>query len=211
MPSLSVLDRRIPPNPKYASIQSVIDTGASRKHVSKFLSDQQLAKRRSEHFRRAKPGKLAEWLKRFDEVCESVYDIPQKNSSDNSVACMSLAPSVVAPSVGIRSVVESTLTSSSFARGGLLVDLRDFEEYKRSRISNSINHPGILIPRDIFSPQLIEHKKRVKGRPLIVYHKDDRKTSLYAALLVEKGWEEVWVLDGGYEDFKDSYPELVES
>jgi rhodanese-related sulfurtransferase len=93
----------------------------------------------------------------------------------------------------------------------LLVDLREPYEFKDSHIPYAVNHPAPLISRDIFFPALLTFKTKVKGRALVVYHSDDKQSATYATLLVEKGWEEVWIVDGGFSEYMQSYPEGVEN
>jgi predicted sulfurtransferase len=50
----------------------------------------------------------------------------------------------------------------------------------------------------------------MKGRAIVVYHTDDKQSAHYATLLVEKGWEEVWIIEGGFLEYMHSYPEGVD-
>ena len=80
-------ERKIPVNPKYASIQSGIDTGATAKKAAPVLSDQQVSKRRNELFRRIRPAKCFDIIKSIEEgeEVESVYDlVPQTVSTSSS-------------------------------------------------------------------------------------------------------------------------------
>ena len=110
-------ERKIPVNPKYASIQSGIDTGATAKKAAPVLSDQQVSKRRNELFRRIRPAKCFDIIKSIEEgeEVESVYDlVPQTVSTSSSPD----------DAVSVVSVVASTSMGLSTARDFLLVDLR---------------------------------------------------------------------------------------
>jgi centrosomal protein CEP41 len=209
---LTIMEKKIPVNPKFAHVQSSIDTGASAKKAPKPLSDQELAKRRKELFRRIKCSRVYEILQNIDgaEDTESVYDIVQDEPGKND------AKSVTAKSVGHESTVTriSTVDSGSLgsanARDILLVDIRSTEEFRMTRIPYAINHPAHLIVRDNFTPAMKSFKTKVKGRALVVYHNDDKQSAHYATLLVEKGWEEVWIIEGGFSEYMHSYPEGVD-
>ena len=71
------LEKRIPTNPKFAHVQSVINTGASASTLPKLLSDQELAKRRKELFRRIKCSRVYDMIQNMEgaDDTESVYDI----------------------------------------------------------------------------------------------------------------------------------------
>lgn len=174
------------------------------------LSPQQVAKRRCETFRRISSLKLCEWVKKRAETMndESVFDWLKVSNGekfcDHNSTLNGIAPSVAGSAT--ISVINAFSTETSL---GLLVDLRSFEEYKKCRISNSINFPGIMFSRDIFPPQLIAMKRKQMGRPLILYHENDKTSSMYATILTEKGWEEVWVVNGGFNEFKLLYPEMT--
>jgi centrosomal protein CEP41 len=213
------IERKIPPNPKYASIRSAIDTGATARKTPKIQSDQQISKRRGELFKRVNNAKIADLIHTVEseEGRESIYDLLDfVNEKDvvSSADCHSqAAPSVKSlggGSVGVLSVVNSTCQGISENRDLLLVDLRDYDEYRKSRISLSINHPGVLIARDVIHPSLNTFKRKNAGKSLVVYHHDERQTTHYATLLVEKGWEDVYIVDGGFIEFSSSYPELIE-
>lgn len=210
----STIDKKIPVNPKYACVQSVIDTGTSVRKDARVLSDQQVSKRRGELFKRVRNSRLALMLEtvQSNETVESVYDLGKESSIETNISDQEsvLKPSPSVRSLGLRSIVTSDSTGISDSRDFLLVDLRTEEEYKKHRILFSINHSGTNIARDSVSNQLIGFKKKLKGRYLLVYHSDEKKSAYYATLLAEKGWEEIYIADGGFDEFKACYPELTE-
>ena len=213
------LEKRVPRNPRYASVASVIDTGAtaSKIHV-KPMTDQQTSKRRSELFRRVRCSKVADILKSTEstESPESIYEMADTGNQNLSGDCGQSAKEATVLSLGGQSAATvSRLSSESLgirdARDFLIVDLRSPDEYSKSRILLAVNHPGSMISRDIFHKSMLAFKQKSKGRYLLVYHVDDRQSSFYATLLIEKGWEEVFIVDGGFQEFRSGYPELVES
>merc|ERR1711976_695044 len=68
---------------------------------------------------------------------------------------------------------------------------------------------GSEINRDQFPPEL--HRcKRDASKLLVVYHDNDQTTAGVAQLLVQKGWDTVHALSGGFEEMEKSYPEVLE-
>lgn len=52
----------------------------------------------------------------------------------------------------------------------------------------------------------------LKNKPdklIIVYHDDDKSGANYAAVLYEKGFDNIYLLTGGIEDFYQKKPEYV--
>lgn len=213
--SISILEKRIPVNPKYKAVTSVVDTGATVRRTPKVLSDQELAKRRSELFRRVRNPRIADLLRQLDpgEASESIYSY---NAEEEGVDCSRsvIAPSVVSlggQSLGLVSVVSSQAMGIANTRSFLILDLRSPEEYSKGRITHAVSHSGNLIARDMYHPAMMSFKVKRKGHYFLVYHADEKRSAHYATLLVEKGWEEVFIVEGGFDEFSTSYPELIET
>ena len=91
----------------------------------------------------------------------------------------------------------------------LLLDLRDNDEYQLWRIKEAISYPAPNIGRD----KVITELYRFKNQPdklIIVYMFDERQGTQYAQLLSEKGYDNVFLLSGGCEQFLEEFPELCE-
>jgi centrosomal protein CEP41 len=207
-----LMEKKIPVNPKFAHVQSAIDTGASAKKVPKPLSDQELAKRRKELFRRIKCSRVYEILQNLDcaEDTESVYDIVHEQEGEVDAKSQTAKSVGQESSVTRISTVDSGSLGSANGRDILLVDLRPPEEFKLARIPYAVNHPAHFIVRDNFTPAMKSFKTKVKGKAMVVYHVDDKQSAHYATLLIEKGWEEVWIIEGGFSEYMHSYPEAVD-
>jgi len=91
----------------------------------------------------------------------------------------------------------------------LLLDLRDPEEYNLWRIKESINYPAPNIGRDKVIPELYRFKNQ-PDKLIIVYMFDERQGSQYAQLFSEKGYENVFLLSGGCEEFLEKFSDLCE-
>jgi rhodanese-related sulfurtransferase len=87
--------------------------------------------------------------------------------------------------------------------------LRDPDEYDFWRIKESINYPAANIGRDKMIPELYRFKNK-PDKLIIVYMGDERKGCMAANLLVEKGYENTYLLSGGIEQFNEDFHHLVE-
>lgn len=212
------LDKKVPESKKYAHVQSSLDTGASAKKQG-VISTSAAAKRRDEIFKRIRPATLVRLLQER-EVCESVYamgpDMGDGRSS-SSVMASKAATTTAAPtsvvSVGsvagsVLSVVDSDATVDD-TRDLVLLDLREPDEFERCRLPLAVNYPAAKVNRDQFSPELLSCKRN-PSKLLVVYHNSDQTTCGVATLLVQKGWEVVHVLTGGFEEMIQSYPEMLD-
>ena len=91
----------------------------------------------------------------------------------------------------------------------LLLDLRDPDEYDFWRIKESINYPAANIGRDKIIPELFRFKNKA-NKLIIIYMGDERKGTAAANLMAEKGYENVFLLSGGIEQFNEEFNSLVE-
>ena len=91
----------------------------------------------------------------------------------------------------------------------LLLDLRDPEDYDFWRLKESISYPAANIARDKIIPELYRFKNKA-NKLIIVYMSDERKGCAAANLLAEKGYENVFLLSGGIEQFNEEFHHLVE-
>ena len=91
----------------------------------------------------------------------------------------------------------------------LLLDLRDPEEYDFWRIKEAINYPAANIGRDKIIPELYRFKNK-SNKLIIIYMGDERKGTAAANLMAEKGYENVFLLSGGIDQFNEEFHPLVE-
>jgi len=187
--TLSILEKKIPVNPRYAKITSVIDTGAKAKEEV-ILSDKLIARRRGELFSRITADGLASLLSENSEN-ESVYTGFNVESPTVSVVHLEdVPPSKIAPK-------------------NLILDTRGEEDYLKCHINGSINYPLSRITRDDISINLYMMRRKSEGKHLIVYSLDDKASCPAGTSLAQKGWEEVLVLSGGLEELAAKYPHLI--
>jgi len=105
-----------------------------------------------------------------------------------------------------------------------LLDLRDAEDYElyhikecKTDINNfishifliAINYPAPNLGRDKMIPELYKFKNS-PGKLIVVYHLDERSGIPHANSMAQKGYENVYLLNGGVEAFLEAFPEAVE-
>jgi centrosomal protein CEP41 len=90
-----------------------------------------------------------------------------------------------------------------------LLDLRETDEYDFWRIKESISYPAANIARDKMIPELFRFKNKA-NKLIIVYMGDERKGCAAANMMSEKGYENVFLLSGGIEQFNEEFHHLVE-
>ena len=91
----------------------------------------------------------------------------------------------------------------------LLLDLRDPEEYDFWRIREAINYPAANIGRDKIIPELYRYKNKT-NKMIVIYMGDERKGTAAANLMAEKGYENVFLLSGGVDQFNEEFHTMVE-
>ena len=91
----------------------------------------------------------------------------------------------------------------------LLLDMREESEYSEFHIKESINFPAPNVTRDKIIPELYWFWNK-EDKLIIIYMYDERSGTAAAKLLYEKGYDNVFLLSGGIEEFIMSYDELIE-
>ena len=186
---LSILEKRIPVNPRYASVTSVIDTGSKMKEEVVY-SDKVIARRRGELFSRITVEGLCCLLTPSSEE-ENVYTGFKTDSPTISVVHLEDVP------------------PSNIAPQNLLLDVRDEDEFLKCHIKGATHYPLPKIVRDDISINLYMMRRKSPGKHLIVYGLDDKASVPAGTSLSQKGWEEVLVLSGGLEAFACRYPNML--
>jgi centrosomal protein CEP41 len=208
-----LMDKKLKPNPKYKNIGKVIDTGSTINNVA-FISDQLVSKRKSELFKRLKGHTIIKLLKSTQEnQIESIYNIGneemiQNNNNDNqSVYSQNTNKSNI---TGVTAVTYATEMLGNLSEiDYIILDLREESDYRNCHIKEALNFPGVMISRDKFLPEMIMMKNK-EGKMIILYHTDERNGVPYANLLFQKGYDNVFFLSGGIEEFMKKYPEYLE-
>jgi len=208
------LEKKVPKNPKYSGVTSSLDTGVHANHIE-VVSDQTIAKRKGELFRRIKPATLLTLLKQ-DTNGESIYNLVGPDdegpmqSDTQSVYSAYTAKTGYSEASKFSSITSATEQlklgdNSEF----LLLDLREPEDYELYHIKESINYPAPNLGRDKIIPELFKFKNK-EGKLIIIYHLDERNGIPFANSMAQKGYDNVYLLTGGIEAFLEECPQSVE-
>ena len=185
-----------------------MQTGKTIKQVE-VLSNQSVAKRKGEIFRRIKGSTLVKLLKEHGPT-ESIYQMSraEETKEDDNKSVFSIAHSVAASEISVVTVNTEALgldQNSEF----VLLDLREEEEFNQFHIKEAISFPAPNITRDRILPQVFRLKNQ-KDKFIIVYALDERPGVEAARKFSEKGFENVFLLSGGIEEFCQKFPQMVE-
>lgn len=209
----SLMEKKPQQSSKYKNVSQVVDTGKTIKDVQ-FISDQLVSKRKSEMFKRIKASTIIKLLNQNTQT-ESIYNL----GNDNENIPMDDSKSVVSSKTTNTAMTQkTTVTAVTYATemlGNLseidfiLLDLREESDYQLYHIKEAQCFPGVMISRDKFPSQMIMMKNK-EGKMIIVYHSDERNGIPYASLLFQKGYDNIYFLSGGIEEFVKKYPEYTE-
>ena len=210
-------DKKLKENPKYKQISKVVDTGNTIKS-SQFMSDQLIAKRKNEMFKRVKCSTIIKLIKASEaKQTESIYNLgsgeqninqTEDQKDDNqSVASQQTAKSNITNVTAVTYATEmlGNLSEIDF----IILDLREECDYERIHLREAISFPAVNISRDKFTNQLIMMKNK-PGKMIILYHNDERNGIPYANNFFQKGYDNVYFLSGGIEEFAKNFPEHLE-
>lgn len=207
----TLLSKKPTPNSKYQNISKVVSTGKTINDV-RIMSDQLVSKRKSEMFKRIKGSTIIKLLSQQKES-ESIYNLgpgtsEQKITDDDKTIISShtaLSQHTTVTAVTYATDMLGDLSEIDF----VILDLREQCDYDNYHIKEAISYPGTFISRDKFLNQMIMMKNK-ESKMIIVYHNDERNGTPYAGLLFQKGYDNIYFLSGGIEDFVKRYPEFVE-
>jgi len=90
----------------------------------------------------------------------------------------------------------------------LLLDVRDEDEYERCHLVTAGNFPSAMLARTMnnFTKEILEFKN-CEGKIIILYDEDERITNNVATTMVERGFDNVFVLSGGLKVLAQKFPD----
>jgi len=91
----------------------------------------------------------------------------------------------------------------------VLVDFRERSDYDLYHIKEAISYPAANILRDKFPNEMYNIKNK-DGKLIIVYDNEERTGINHSNLIFQKGWDNIYLMSGGLEDFAKAYPEYCE-
>ena len=215
----TIQEKKLKENPKYKQISKVVDTGATIKN-SQFMSDQLISKRKSELFKRVKGSTIIKLIKSAKESqTESIYNL---GSGDQNINNQNIEEqkddnkSVISQQTNKSNITNVTaVTYATEMLGNLseidfiILDLREESEYDRVHVIEAVSFPAVNISRDKFTQQLIMMKNK-PGKMIILYHTDERNGIPYANNFYQKGYDNVYFLSGGIEEFEKYHPDYLD-
>ena len=215
----TIQEKKLKENPKYKQIAKVVDTGSTIKNTQ-FVSDQLISKRKSELFKRVKGSTIIKLIKSAKEKqTESIYNLgngDQNINNQNIEEQKDDNKSVISNQTNKSNMTNVTaVTYATEMLGNLneidfiILDLREESEYERIHVLEAVSFPGVNISRDKFTQQLIMMKNK-PGKMIIMYHTDERNGIPYANNFFQKGYDNVYFLSGGIEEFEKYHPEYLD-
>eukprot|EP00357_Protocruzia_adherens_P008121 CAMPEP_0114996886 /NCGR_PEP_ID=MMETSP0216-20121206/14580_1 /TAXON_ID=223996 /ORGANISM="Protocruzia adherens, Strain Boccale" /LENGTH=267 /DNA_ID=CAMNT_0002361181 /DNA_START=39 /DNA_END=842 /DNA_ORIENTATION=- len=218
------LDKKVPKNPKYQNVKSTLNTGKTVNKVD-IVSDKLISKKKNEMFKRVKPSTVAKLLTQAKPAdSESIYKLGEESKMDDPIEehfSANMSDKLETESVSSllsHQTQESTISAITYATeqlgindetSFLLLDLRDSDDYDLYHIKESLNFPAPNISRDRIIPELFRFKNK-EDKLIIVYTMDERSGTQAAQLFSQKGYDNIYLISGGIEDFLEQFPELIE-
>jgi centrosomal protein CEP41 len=208
----ALINKKIPVNPKYAVVRSVVDHGVMTHKDVETLSDSLIAKKKGENFGRIKSATLSKFLAQSNNE-ETIFGLMKPQSEDKeNYDSHSVASLLTHKSEAVKSVVTTQagdLAGVSNETNFILLDLREAEEYAKWHIKEAINFPAPNISRDKTLAQLLRFKNK-SNKLIVVYMEDERQGTQQAKILFEKGFDNIYLLTGGLEKFLEAAYDMVE-
>lgn len=210
VPNDKVLNKKVPENPKYRHVKPAIDTGNNvRKQIDELKEKQKNCQhKKNEVFKRIKFSTfikltlaVATDLLMNESITvhpESSQEMPKAKSVDRrSIANVLMGIGELDVANEKRKVFSSPLKPSK-QMPYLLLDVRDREAFSQCHIITAKSYPSAMLSRS--AGYEIEELKQFKNYPhnlIILYDEDEVIAVRVATTLVERGYENVFLLSGG--------------
>jgi rhodanese-related sulfurtransferase len=196
---LSVLDKKVPVNPKYAAVRGELDTGNSSSKV-RALSTKEFLKRQNELFSRVSARELrdlldAEELREDDEDAERERErVAFAEQRAREAARGPIGDAERDRNLALERAQRQQQADE--ARRLLLLDLRSAAEFERCHVGGATSYAASNVSQDRFTPSMHRFKNRA-GKMIVLYDEDEKLAPTCATALVQRGFENVRVLTGG--------------
>ena len=200
------LEKKVPSNPRYKHVGSQLKTGKTIRDVE-ILSNQAVAKRKGELFRRIRCSTVAKLLNEVTTY-ESVFQLGKENEdfNDDVASQVSVAASEAA---SVFSVVNTEALGLNQETEFVILDLREPAEFEQFHIKEAVSFPAPNITRDRF-PADVFRAKNHPNKFIIVYAWDERPGVDASQKFSQRGFDNVYLLSGGIEEFAKQFPQLIE-
>jgi rhodanese-related sulfurtransferase len=196
---LSVLERKVPANAKFAAVRGELDTGNAGSKV-RALSTKEFLKRQSELFARLSVRELrdaldAEELREEDEDAERERErVAAAEQRAREAARGPIGDAERDRNLALERAQRQQQADES--RRLLLLDLRSAAEFERCHVSGAASYAASNVSQDRFTPSMHRFKNRA-GKMIVLYDEDEKLAPTCATALVQRGFDNVRVLTGG--------------
>ncbi|KAE9284043.1 hypothetical protein PF008_g27254 [Phytophthora fragariae] len=209
---LSIMEKRIPQNPRYKNTQSKIDSGSTVNKV-RLISHKEFLKRRDETFRRITCRCLADLFGEYEDIGSASQPemVARMVKGADGEFSMERVPvdEVNQESCGPRIVSYEAEEKEDYDPPYLVLDTRTKDEFAANRIHRAKNYPATFLNRDVLLPEMHQFKNQ-ETKLVILYDLDDKTAAQTAHTLVQRGFDNIYVLTGGLVDYADEFPDHIE-
>ncbi|XP_015903947.1 centrosomal protein of 41 kDa B isoform X2 [Parasteatoda tepidariorum] len=216
------LNKRIPGNPKYQHVKPAVNSGSTvQKQIDELREKQKnCLHKKDEVFNRIKFSSFIELLV---EAAKVKLKLEKEKSQDGSNIEGSVKssdnkhPDKVLPNVimGIGEIdlanqkrnPSSTVHKLEKELPYLLLDVRDKEQFVQNNIKTARHYPSALLARSVgFETEEMKLYKNSSPEIIIVYDDDESIAVRVATTLVQRGYDNVFVLTGGLKHCLQVFP-----
>mmetsp|Transcript_24663 Transcript_24663/g.36333 ORF Transcript_24663/g.36333 Transcript_24663/m.36333 type:complete len:323 (-) Transcript_24663:211-1179(-) len=187
---LSVMEKKVPQNKKYANIESKLDTGCTVNKV-KFISNSEFSKRRDEIFFRLSKRQMYELYSEYE--ADEYEDIAEADSSFD----------------GPKIVTYTESSKPTYSKPYLILDIRDPAAFNDYHMLQARSFPSVMLRRDQVHPELPAFRNK-EGHLVIVVSDDEKSAREAAKVLVDRGTDNVFMLSCTVQEFAEEYGSFVE-
>ena len=162
------------------------NSNSNVKRSSSLMSNKLISKRKCEPFQRISASSLVRYLSINNQI--NVSSLSTSENQSNNV---------------------SSNVSMYITHKCVLFDLRSLDEYDMYHIRTAYNYHCVNIARDRFPTEMLLNKNKPNTN-IIIYHTNEKSGIEYATHLYDKGFDNIYYLTGGIENFIKKYPEHIE-
>lgn len=211
VPNDKVLNKKVPENPKYKHVKPAVDTGKNvKRHIDELKEKQKNCHhKKDEVFNRVKFSTfiklaitVAKEIFKQEEAGDCISEENVENSSEiNKIDKSRLANVLMGiGEIDLRNEKQKKVIPPKIEKKVpyLLLDVRDKDEFIRCHIKTARHYPAAMLSRSIgYEIEEMKHYKNNRPELIIVYDDDESIASRVATTLVQRGYENIYLLSGG--------------
>ena len=203
----SLSSRRSTTSSRYSNLKPTVDTGWSMTKWKDYRKHR-VHRKRNELFNRMKTSELAELLS--ERVCgqETIYALEESVETLNLNEVQNESPRTPRSATYDAS---ATPPPSEGETSFLLLDLRQVEDFEKCHVLGASSYPTAMLSRSVncFTPEIYSFRNK-PNRKIILYDLDEKLTAHYANVFIERGIENIWVVNGGLREFAYHFPGMLQ-